>query len=770
MPAAKVNQEAKRLFAKLLAAEDIMVRHDDSAVTATFDTDKRILTLPVLNNMDDDVYDLFVGHEVGHALFTPALSEQEMLDVLNSVCPENINLAKIVLNVTEDARIERMMRAKYPGLGKNFIRGYRNLFSNGFFGEDTEKKFVDLSILDRLNLWYKLNTYGICQFDMNEAEIDFIRMIDDVKTFDDIVEISKKIIEHLKGSKENDNLFDNQEENVIEIKIKAEGSGESDDFDSSNDLSEEGEDPSDDEKENDLSGKNAGLSYKEKNSISSPNDALAKYVEKLKNEQNELNVDQYLYNAIPTPDLSRIIIPWNEINSSIDDLRNKHFQETNGNLFYYDRMNYSSNRIGTPFHLDEEFNKFMAETKHSVSSMVIAFKRKQQAFVSRRISIGKTGRIDMGAVHRYKYDDDLFLRSTFVPKGKNHGMVMFVDWSGSMNPYIKDTIEQAMNLAYFCRIAKIPFRVYSFTDYPFYASDDPRRKTPEGKYISYWKEYNNHQCSDDPYDCHSNVTDKYGNLYCRLSNFHLFEFLSSDMNSSQFNHAMKNLFYVSRMCQGTLNVSSHGCFSLNGTPLNEAVIASIDIVKQFREANNIQIMNTIFLTDGEAGGFITNSTNTRYSYGKKKTIFYYKNRPYEVSDCRNPTSALFDILREETGTRNIGFFLASNAYASRKIDMLYYYGSQPVRNGVVDIHSIRAEKIKNFRKNNFVICDHDGYDVFYIMAANTAVVSLDEVFDSVDVVDDKKKIINSFVKSANIRGKSRILLNNFAEIVAQDLK
>jgi hypothetical protein len=120
MPAAKVNQEAKRLFAKLLAAEDIMVRHDDSAVTATFDTDKRILTLPVLNNMDDDVYDLFVGHEVGHALFTPALSEQEMLDVLNSVCPENINLAKIVLNVTEDARIERMMRAKYPRSRKEF--------------------------------------------------------------------------------------------------------------------------------------------------------------------------------------------------------------------------------------------------------------------------------------------------------------------------------------------------------------------------------------------------------------------------------------------------------------------------------------------------------------------------------------------------------------------------------------------------------------------------------------------------------------------------
>lgn len=755
MPATKVNQEAKRIFAKLLAAEDIMVHNDSSATTATFDTEKRILTLPVLNDMDDDVYDLFVGHEVGHALFTPAFSEQEMLDMLNSVCSENIMVAKIVLNMSEDARIERMMRAKYPGLGKNFIRGYRNLFSNGFFGEDVEKNFADLNIIDRLNLWYKLRNYGICEFNMNDIEMDFIRMIDDAKTFDDIVEVSKKIVEYLKTSKENEELFDLQEENNVEIKVKGED-GDSQEFEES---SGENDEDSENEEEPQFMGSKAGLSFRKKKSSPSLNNALEKYMEKLKKEQNPNYINQYIYNSLPTPNLSRIIIPWTDVTSEIDDIRNKHIENTKGNILFFDNGKYGSS--GEPYNLDEEFNRFMVETKHSVSSMVISFKRKQQAYVSRRVSIGKTGRIDMGAVHRYKYDDDLFLRSTFIPKGKNHGMIMFIDWSGSMNPYIKDTVEQAMNLAYFCRIAKIPFRVYAFSDNPFYSYEE--LKDENGNYIPHWKEHEN-RTSDDYYSrIVTNSTDKFGNMYANMSNFHLLEFVSSDMNFSQFNHAMKNLFYISRVITGSLNCSCSSKLCLGGTPLNEAIVASIDIVKKFREAHNIQIMNTIFLTDGEAGGFVVNNRNSKYTYGKKKIVLYYKNHPYEIPNEYNITDGLFDILRQETGTRNIGFFLASGAYASRKIETLYYF------NGT-DQHAIRAEKMKEFRKNNFAICDHNGYDVFYIMAANTSVVSLDEVFNSVDQNEDTKKIISSFVKSANNRGKSRILLNNFAEIVAQDLK
>jgi len=44
--------------------------------TAMFDVKNRVLVLPVWKDMPNHLYDLLVGHEVGHALFTPNSEEQ----------------------------------------------------------------------------------------------------------------------------------------------------------------------------------------------------------------------------------------------------------------------------------------------------------------------------------------------------------------------------------------------------------------------------------------------------------------------------------------------------------------------------------------------------------------------------------------------------------------------------------------------------------------------------------------------------------------------
>ena len=41
---------------------------------------------------------------------------------------------------------------------------------------------------------------------------------------------------------------------------------------------------------------------------------------------------------------------------------------------------------------------------------------------------------------------------------------MLVDWSGSMYDAIRETYEQSIVLAMFCRRVGIPHRVYAFTD------------------------------------------------------------------------------------------------------------------------------------------------------------------------------------------------------------------------------------------------------------------------------------------------------------------
>ena len=65
-----VNKETKNQLAKLLASENLTVEHKKVS-TASFDTKNRVLTLPIWKDTSSDLYDLLIGHEVGHALFTP---------------------------------------------------------------------------------------------------------------------------------------------------------------------------------------------------------------------------------------------------------------------------------------------------------------------------------------------------------------------------------------------------------------------------------------------------------------------------------------------------------------------------------------------------------------------------------------------------------------------------------------------------------------------------------------------------------------------------
>ena len=87
---------------------------------------------------------------------------------------------------------------------------------------------------------------------------------------------------------------------------------------------------------------------------------------------------------------------------------------------------------------------------------------KKSADEYKRSATSKTGVIDTNKLFKYKLTDDIFKKVTVVPEGKNHGLVMYLDWSGSMQYQLLDTLKQTYNLIWFCRKANIPFRVYGF--------------------------------------------------------------------------------------------------------------------------------------------------------------------------------------------------------------------------------------------------------------------------------------------------------------------
>ena len=182
-----VNHEVKGNLAKLLATENLVIEHKKVA-TASFDVVNRVLVLPIWDRATSTVYDLLVGHEVGHALYTPADDWRECLT--QPIPPDYVN-------VIEDARIEKLMKRKYPGLRKSFYQGYQELNDADFFSiadEDMSK----MSLIDRINLHFKVGNFALIPF--SDEEQQFVQMTEEAETFADVLMICEQIVTFLKDN------------------------------------------------------------------------------------------------------------------------------------------------------------------------------------------------------------------------------------------------------------------------------------------------------------------------------------------------------------------------------------------------------------------------------------------------------------------------------------------------------------------------------------------------------------------------------------------
>ena len=184
----EIQNTNKDLLAKLMATEDINVLHKN-VPTAYFDVKNRTLVCPILKeDMSPQLYDLFMGHEVGHAINTPA-------DGWHGAVSDKGMVFKGYLNVIEDCRIEKMIKAKYPGLRKSFYAGYRELANQDFFGI-RGKNLNELNLIDRINLFFKIGSTTMIEF--NEEETPYIKRCENLNTFEEVMELALELFERQK--------------------------------------------------------------------------------------------------------------------------------------------------------------------------------------------------------------------------------------------------------------------------------------------------------------------------------------------------------------------------------------------------------------------------------------------------------------------------------------------------------------------------------------------------------------------------------------------
>ena len=195
-----VSHEIKSQLAKLLATEDLIVEHKKVS-TACFNVHTRVLTLPMWEKASNTVYDLLVGHEVGHALFTP---DEDWTEVAK-VPPQFVN-------IVEDARVEKLMKRKYAGLAKTFYSGYKELNEEDFF-QIADDDISTFNLADRVNLYFKIGNFVTLDFKPEEQEI--INLISVSETFADVLIAAEELYKYCKKEKEQEQKvadFDSHEQ------------------------------------------------------------------------------------------------------------------------------------------------------------------------------------------------------------------------------------------------------------------------------------------------------------------------------------------------------------------------------------------------------------------------------------------------------------------------------------------------------------------------------------------------------------------------------
>ena len=401
--------------------------------------------------------------------------------------------------------------------------------------------------------------------------------------------------------------------------------------------------------------------------------------------------------------------------------------------------------------------------------MVKEFEMKKAADQYARASVSKTGTLDMGRLHTYKYNDDLFRKVTNLPGATNHGFVLFLDWSGSMAWNLTNTIKQLFNIVHFCNRVKIPFEVYAFSTE--WVNMDRYSKIKDLPKLQKFK-----------------VGDLKISETTRLLNM-----LSSNMTKNEQNKMMHNLLMFSNSMVRYRDWTQFGypiyparCTRLGGTPLNDAIVCAMDILPQFKKNTGVQKVHSIFLTDGDSNTISSkfdlvrvNGTPENGEYGEGTSGFRtYSNAVYtdhvtntklsQISDDNgrdwtrnNQTIALLQLLKKRVDGMNVvGFFVANSTKGgSISKDVIESkFGIYKHQDWVK--YKLILDEIK---KTNVAVCTSEGYDEFYIVPGQVRETT-DEL--DVEVGANKGALKRAFMKSANNRMKAKPMLNKFISMVA----
>ena len=574
--------QTRGMLAKLLATENLIVEHDSTARTAAFDTENRVLKLPVLKTENENVYNMLCAHECAHALETPQRWRE---DIPAGVSPDFVN-------VIEDVRIERFIQDKFPGLRSDFSKGYDALNKEDFF-QILDKDLSKFSLIDRINLHFKLGSRALVPF--TEEELTYVQAVDGADTWQKVLLASLLITDYVNDKAKTEDPKPQQVDqpgNTDQSENQSSQSSSQSKGDDTKDGEDEGDQQGNDEQEDENASGAQQLDESKSQTQRAFDDALEDLAESNRG-RNDI-----IYATVGNINLDELITPIEVVRETIlQPHSTSHIPEEKDRL-----------------------HKYLSQIKGDVNHMVQQFEMKKSADAYARASQHKTGVLNTNLLHNYKISDDLFLRQTVTPEGKCHGMVMFLDWSGSMSEISFSTVKQIIVLAQFCRKVQIPFDVYLFTtcgkDRDILVEDFDRDGTL----------------------CHEAVG--------------LTQVLTSKANKKQMDEDMFHLWCAGKITnnyRAEHYLPRSPYFSMGGTPLNNALFIVPELIKQFRAKTGAQKVSFVCITDGESSPAQYYTKRRRYDGSEDLSVSY----PYYEKLMIRSGSNVFPIDPDNRGTNDV---------------------------------------------------------------------------------------------------------------------
>ncbi len=722
----------KSILARLLARENITVEQTNHH-TAFFDVERRILGLPYWKDVSKDLYDLLVGHEIGHALHTPADGWHDSTTTIPG-CPRSY------VNIVEDIRIEKLVLREFPGLLGSFMRGYQDLLDRDFFGTKDEDVNT-MSFMNRLNIFSK--SRGLIKVRFSKKEQPYVDRAMTVETWDDVIVSCRELYAFMKAELEAQRKAQEEEMEALKalginpkkaipekiIITKGEKSGE------------KSEPMSDELKEAIKNGEVEievdvdSFTNDDKEEASSESDESGDIAVSLPGAQEEEqeddsdlitvgesnNVDGVETDALFRAAIGKSLVDSINVGGSTYYAKGPSKAEAMAVTMSYEQVKaHRYKKVDSSDFNMKRYTKFLGDIKDTVAVMTKEFEMRKTARRFARARQSTKGSLDVNSLHRYRYDDNLFKQVTQLDDDQSHGMMMLIDYSGSMESILPKVLTQLLILTTFCKRVGIPFEVYGFT-----SGHHARFKLAEVK---------QHLTSVNMSDCH------------------IFKLIDSSMSKKTYEEAFKVLWAQTnshrRNWMGSAEI-------MGGTPLDASLLAMYHHIDAFKAKHNVQKMNFITLTDGASSGvgFSEGIDTNQKAYSAKTRMIQINGQMLKMNNTYRGTPIILDGLRAQ-GIRTINYHLVGQH------ELKYHITTKDPQE--------LADALTQANKDGCVVRDNsNGYDrQIYTTLVQGKVSSSDSSDDEDDMDESTKNLAEAFQNKALKKKRARMIATKFAEIVS----